>query len=351
MSYAESWNYMVRRHKELYHSQESAIQRDWEDYFLECFGYKRSLKEIDSQRSITIGSGERVIPDIIIKTNEHDLFDVELKQYNLSFSEEMQKQLISYLKQLRISIGVLVCQKIYICVYDYVNDTIKKFDISFVENDPDGIKFVELFQKENFSAERIEEFIDSKTSFSNNVAKIKSELNSENLLELIKIYFEDSYSKEEIDSALKDVFIEVKFKNEVGGGNVGDGKNIDEPGGQGPGRTGMDNTRYCFEGHTYVKCRLVLAVVKAYVRDNPSITYSELKNIFYKRLQGSTGVIATPSEARVKVQDPEKRYFTNSIIYLKDTPIYVCTQWGIGNIGNFIDKAISLGYKIEKVGR
>ena len=121
----------------------------------------------------------------------------------------MEKQLLSYLKLLGISVGILVCQKIYICIYDFANDKIKKAEISFTENNPDGIKFVELFQKENFSKEQVGEFIDSKTNFDDNVAKIKNELTAENVLELVKLYYEDTYSTEEIDAALKDIKIET----------------------------------------------------------------------------------------------------------------------------------------------
>ena len=211
MNYAENWNYIVLRHKELYNSTENLIQREWEDYFSEIFGYKRILGEIDSQRTINFGTRERGIPDIIIKTSGQDLFDVELKQYNLPFSQEMKNQLISYLRQLRLSVGILICQKIYVCVYDYKNDTVKKLEIPFVENNPEGIKFIELLQKGNFSVEQIEDFINSKNNFSNNVNKIKSELTSENILELVKLYFEGTYSGEEIDTALQDVSIDVRF--------------------------------------------------------------------------------------------------------------------------------------------
>ena len=48
MKYAEDWNYIVSRYKDLRNSQENSVQRDWEDYFLEIFGYSRRQNEIDS---------------------------------------------------------------------------------------------------------------------------------------------------------------------------------------------------------------------------------------------------------------------------------------------------------------
>ena len=96
----------------MYNSKEIDIQKEWENYFVEIFGYKKILKEIDSQRTVDFGTRERGILDIIIKRRGQDLFDVELKQYNRPFSQEMKTQLISYLRQLRISVGILICQKI-----------------------------------------------------------------------------------------------------------------------------------------------------------------------------------------------------------------------------------------------
>ncbi len=343
MGYAENWNYIVSRYRELYNLRESNIQREWEDYFLdlEIFGYSRMLKEVDSQRTVNFGTSERGIPDIIINTNGQDLFDVELKQYNMPFSQEMQKQLISYLRQLRISVGILVCQKIYVCVYNYQNDTIKRREIPFVENNPEGIKLIELLRKGNFSAERIEEFIDSKNNFSNNIQKIKDELTTETILELIKLYLEGTYSEKEIDTALQDVSIEVKPKTTI----IVNPPIVDKP----TKGKGMDYSKYCFEGMIYGKARLVEAVVKSYVRDNPTIKYGELKAVFYDRLQGSCGVVAKPDEARSRREDYEKRYYSGSPIYLLDTPIWVCTQWGQGNIHGFIKRAESLGYNIVKI--
>lgn len=348
MNNTERWNIIASRYKEIYSCQESVVQKEWEDYFKQLFGYNSFFGEIDSQRSVVFGRSERGIPDIIIKTNGQDLFDVELKQYSLSFSDEMEEQLISYLDRLHISIGILVCQKIYVYAYDYSKRTIKKREISFVENNPDGIMFVELFQKENFAADKIEEFIDSKKTFDDNVEKIRNELTPQNILDIIKMFFEGTYALEEIERALQDLSIEIKEKSATTFDATTD-FTTDSVNRTGRSTGGMDYTQYIFEGSKYGKAKLVLAVVRAYVRDNPKISYHTLKSIFYDDLQGSTGVVATPSEARKKRKDPEKRYYTNYALSLVDGPVWVCTQWGIENIGKFINKARSLGYRIDEV--
>lgn len=112
-----------------------------------------------------------------------------------------------------------------------------------------------------------------------------------------------------------------------------------------------DTTRYLFEGNIYLKNRLVLAVVKAYVERHNSITRQELKRVFGKSLQGSIGVVENAETAPVVRSDYQVRFFTRpqDVIHLIDGDMYVCTQWGIGNINNFIQRAIELDFKIETI--
>lgn len=111
-----------------------------------------------------------------------------------------------------------------------------------------------------------------------------------------------------------------------------------------------DTTRYMFENNVYLKNRLVLAVVQAYVRDNPNITRQELKTVFPKSLQGSIGTVEFAEIASLR-SDYTVRFFTKDeeIIHLYDGDMYVCTQWGILNIPNFIKCASQLDYNIEAI--
>lgn len=49
-----------------------------------------------------------------------------------------------------------------------------------------------------------------------------------------------------------------------------------------------DQTQYKFNNGILAKGRLVLEIVKQYVKDNPKITYQELKNIFPDNLQANS---------------------------------------------------------------
>lgn len=113
---------------------------------------------------------------------------------------------------------------------------------------------------------------------------------------------------------------------------------------------GRDRTRYLFNGNVYLKNRLVLAIVTDYVQNHPNIMLDELKQVFSKTLQGSIGVVESANIAKTR-NDYTVRFFTkeDEILHLIDCDAYVCTQWGILNIPNFVARARQLGYYIEEV--
>ena len=174
MTSKEIWNYLVDHYNGNFWANEEIIQRDWESFFADAdlFRYSKIKGEVDSHRTLQIGSYERVIPDIILKKGGNDLFVVELKKYSLHFSKEREAQLFSYLKLLHISIGVLVCDKIYIYAYDFeTSEQENKLEIPFEKDNTDGVAFVDLFCKDEFSKDKIFEYIFTKKSFSTNVKK------------------------------------------------------------------------------------------------------------------------------------------------------------------------------------
>lgn len=111
-----------------------------------------------------------------------------------------------------------------------------------------------------------------------------------------------------------------------------------------------DKTRYMFEGNIYLKNKLVLAVVKAYVSKNSSITCGELKRTFDKSLQGSLGVVEYEVIAKQR-KDYQARFFAKDeeIIHLVDGDMLVCSQWGILNIPRFITRAKQLGFDVQEI--
>lgn len=111
-----------------------------------------------------------------------------------------------------------------------------------------------------------------------------------------------------------------------------------------------DSTKYIFNGVLYKKNRLVLAVVQKYVQDRRgNITCDDLKAVFPKYLQGSLGVVEKKEIACQRGVDYERRYFTapQEVIKLSDGEMYVCSQWGIFNLPQFLNRAEQLGFDIR----
>ncbi len=114
---------------------------------------------------------------------------------------------------------------------------------------------------------------------------------------------------------------------------------------------GRDTTKYMFDGKKYGKNRLVLAIVKKYMEQFPSTSADELIGIFDKSLQGSLGVIRKLNEVKKNCSDYKTRFFVlpNEVIHTSTDDCAVCTQWGIGNIGNMITLAKQLGFQVTTI--
>lgn len=107
-----------------------------------------------------------------------------------------------------------------------------------------------------------------------------------------------------------------------------------------------DTSKYTFNGKAFAKGRLVHAVVKDYVIKNPDTTFDELKKAFPNEWQaggaksGNRAVFVRLSDAEKLFEDKgHRRHFfkEGETIKLSDEVIAVSNQWGIGNIGDFVD--------------
>lgn len=215
METKEKWNLIVKQYKENYNSVESKIQSLWELYCSEFLGYSKLLREFSTQENKGIGSRERVIPDIILKKGNENIFDIELKQYNLKFSTNMENQLKSYLELFHMSIGMIVCDKIYLYSYCYGTREVNSISIDFCNDNPDGIKLLELLNKDNIDEIEIKKYIKSENEKRGSVKKIKETLTPKLIESLVWEYFRSKYQEEEVRAGLKDISFDIIKKNDT----------------------------------------------------------------------------------------------------------------------------------------
>jgi|TARA_Y100001951_G_C11297495_1_gene276690 5-methylcytosine-specific restriction protein B len=114
-----------------------------------------------------------------------------------------------------------------------------------------------------------------------------------------------------------------------------------------------DFTKYNFNGQILGKGRLVLAVIKEFVKQNQP-TLTELFKAFPVEVQGRKGLFCTEQEFNEKLKtsdDVKKRFFTkdDEILDIEGTKVLVSTQWGEGNIADFIGQAESQGFYITEL--
>ena len=209
------WNYIVKFYKDNKHSKECVIQDGWERIFNDL-EYSVIMGTIETQKSIPIGSGRSLKPDIILRKNGAEVCAIEVKQESLTLDNKIENQLFSYLKQTKIKTGVIIADKLYIYAYEYNKDDTKqsKITIDFTGNNKDGEMFVSLFNYDSFSSEQIANFINEMIDHNNNVKAIRDNLSKTLVIEALNTYFKERYTKEEVEEALKS--IEITIHNQQG---------------------------------------------------------------------------------------------------------------------------------------
>ena len=134
------------------------------------------------------------------------MFIAELTQSSLLKKDDSEKQLLNYMSHtdLRLSIGILVCEKLYLYFYNHSDNKKDCLEIPFEKNNELGIKFMELFNKNNFDIEKARDFIQSESKNRKDISDIKKEISSELVEQLLMEHFTKTYNKDIVESALKD---------------------------------------------------------------------------------------------------------------------------------------------------
>lgn len=192
----------------------------------EKLGWSQYKKEISVRESIQFGAAGRIAPDLIIKSQNKNLFVVEIKKpsANIDYSG-FKDQLHSYMRMLKLNFGILIGSKIQI--YSDYSDThlnnlslIEEYEIEY-DNDK-GIEFIKLFEKEYFEVNRIENLIHERIKLKESAQlekSIKKEILSYEYQETIKNFIKSDILKrfdlKSADKIIKELSIKVyDSKNE-----------------------------------------------------------------------------------------------------------------------------------------
>ncbi len=116
-------------------------------------------------------------------------------------------------------------------------------------------------------------------------------------------------------------------------------------------KSSKDYTRYLFQGNSYNKRKLVLAVIQQWVSKNKPSNISELLKAFPQEIR-SGGLFVLVEEAKgIYDRQGIYRHFLgdDEVLEFPDSTQYAASnQWGKGNIEKFINQAKKIGYEIEE---
>lgn len=329
---------------------------------LRVLDWKEYSGDLQIRPSFPIGSSNRIIPDIVINSAEKkNLFVIEIKQPSIQLNTKFQQQLFSYMRQLKLQYGVLIGQVIQI-FYDgdltEHDEPVLLETIDFEKDSQKGQKFVELFNKENFSYNSLNTFTQNSLNKLNrkNEQKILSEIivspdYEPKILELVKLDLLNKYDGEIIDNVLQGLSVNITTKNPT---EIGIPKIQTDISELSAIKSPRDKTKYIINGAgtKLAKNKFVLEFVRAYLKEKP-LNFRSLKNIFRDEYQGSTGVINELELIETKYANKSnKRHFTgneNILVSNDNVKFVVSTEWGKGNIDNIVDLARKEGFKIEEV--
>ena len=349
------WNKIISQYNKNRTCKEEIVQTSWELLFSTLFNYSDS--DIISQKPVQMGV-ETKRADILIRHGSEDLFVVELKRHTL---HEGQGQLFSYLNQLKIDIGVLVCDKLYIYDFDYTkrDENYSFLEIDFTPDNLDGEKFVELFMSDDFDKQKIKDFIKNKNQSKSNADSIRRELSNEFILQILKNHFSQIFPAEDVEKVFSDYQIVIHPKSAMQVSvvdsfvpQVSVPKTF-KPAGFGAGSflSGKDNTQFMLNGTPVGgKGSTVYATIKTYIENHPAVTLQELQSVF-------PDAAAKPGFGKMirKIEDISEKEWSGSrfnrhpMILTSGEQITVSTQWKPDNFQSFINYAKQAGLDIHPI--
>jgi len=189
---------------------------------LDVLGWKGYKGDLNIRSSFQVGASKRLTPDIIVKCENSNLFVIEVKRPHIPLNSDFGSQLKSYMRQLKLDVGILIGQNIQI-FYDgtlFGNSEFTLLDeIKFKRDYSKGLEFVELFSKENFGQSKLEIYVKNKLEKIENKEleiKLKKELLSEKFVENLKLQIKtkllSEYNEKVVENVLNEISINIQAK-------------------------------------------------------------------------------------------------------------------------------------------
>ena len=339
---------------------------------LKLLGWLKSKGEICHKANIPIGNNNFIQPDILIRKDDTDLFVIEVKRPVHVKTERERQQLVSYMRQLKLIVGIYIGEHIEI-LYDKPGaqevETVLVAELKTDETN--GELFVEQFDRMHYNQDDIIDFCEEqliRMERKKELLKVREQILSDSdtiIAESLKQYlvklYDNSFTEEKIDEMLSTLKFSVESRIEEQ--SMSPIMLDNSSGSSSTVKNGRDLTKYRLNGSFPMrKYELVIAVVKEYLKQNTDKTYTELENVFKPQFQLSGNRIDSPNGSNglgvirplnfIKQKGYDDGLYHDEILYSSDKiPFRICTMWGNYNIGNIVELAKRLGFKVDVIKR
>lgn len=197
--------------------EEETYHRHIENQLM-LLGWEPWKGEIIHKQSLRIGNRNRMEPDILVARDDEYQFVIEVKRPGNIQAKEEITQLESYMRQLRLDVGIYIGEHIEM-FYDKpnTNHVVSVFKWAVDLEEKRGARFVELFSKENFSKEAIVDFCKERIQEiqrQNSLNEIKRSLIADaqtQIAESLKPYLMEKYGSSFSEEEIKGMLATIRF--------------------------------------------------------------------------------------------------------------------------------------------
>lgn len=197
--------------------EEETFHRHIENQLM-LLGWEPWKGEIIHKQSLRIGNRNRMEPDILVARDDEYQFVIEVKRPGNTQAKEEITQLESYMRQLKLDVGIYIGEHIEI-FYDKPNAShvVSVFRLDLDLEEKRGARFVELFSKEGFSKDEIVDFCKERIQEiqrQNSLNKIKDSLIADaqsQIAESLRPYLMDKYGNSFSEEDIKGMLATMRF--------------------------------------------------------------------------------------------------------------------------------------------
>lgn len=214
----EKWNQFVydlceaKRKNVGEHEYHSIIETRFE-----LLGWIKYKEEICHKPNIPIGNNSSIQPDILIKKDGEEQFVIEVKRPVHAQKGRERQQLQSYMRQLKLAIGIYIGE--HIEVYYDKKTIIPVLKIDLELDAKSGARFVELFSKDRFSKDVAVKFCEERIlemRKQESLNKIRENLMGEEghaqIAESMRSYLTEKYNNVFTERDISEMLSSLTFK-------------------------------------------------------------------------------------------------------------------------------------------